>query len=65
MVDLWLETTLHILTLFRVKVWEGWGAGDPFFPQISFSFVEISSNVESQTSRMLKTQITNFNPIWG
>ena len=54
------------LTLFRVKVGEGeWGLYvNPIFPpQISFSLVEISLDVEFQHSRMLRTQNTHFNPI--
>ena len=34
-----------------------------FFVKISFSLVDISLDVEFQSSRMLRTQITHFNPI--
>ena len=49
------------LNLAAIRVKRG-GVG-PFFVKISFSLVDISLDVEFQSSGMLRTQITHFNPI--
>ena len=51
-----LELKLHILTLLRVEVGRGGGAGDPnFFLQISFSWVKMSFYVEIQPPMFPRT----------
>ena len=48
-----LELKLHILTLFRVKVWEG--EGPNFFLQISFSWVKMSFHIEFYPTGLPRT----------